>query len=451
LRVLSDPSKPRSVRELLDGDEHADYVYMYPPRQAYRALSPEVTRQFPDLVERSLAQSAEINLYVHVPFCRQICNFCNLYALNEGKDEFQHYVDTVLREATAYAALADRKQVASLYLGGGTPSLLSPAQVEQLVQGLLERFSRTPEHLPEESALEVDPNTVDVRKLRDFRMAGVNRINLGYQSFISAEVAALGRNRPEESGAYLLEQALSVGFANVCVDLIYGLANQTDASWQASVRQVAELGPETICAYALTLRPHTGYDRRGYLVVSGSTLRSRYAMASDILTDFGYRQETHVRWVRDGGGYLQKANHWALQNILGFGAGARSYLWHLDFRNGYSVRHRRSPLRAYDARVFAADFAADSGFLMSDDERRRKMAALNIQALDRHRFAQMFGTDPLTAFPEVLGPLIDAGVLRVDQDRIWIPPELMGDRDILAQFFFSPEVRRRIEEFNYDE
>jgi oxygen-independent coproporphyrinogen III oxidase len=451
VRVLTDRVEARSIRELIDSGVHADYVYMYPPRQAYRVLPPETSRRFPDIVRDSLARSEILNLYVHVPFCRQICSFCNLYTVHEGRDDLQRYVDTVLREATSYAALTDRKHVASLYLGGGTPSLLGPAQIEQLVQGMLGRFATDPRQVPAESALEVDPATVDLRKLRDIRSAGVNRINLGYQSFISREVADLGRVRSEESGLRLLEEALSVGFANVCVDLIFGLQHQTDESWQTSVRQVARVGPETVCAYALTLRPHTGYGRRGYVRVDGATLRARYAIANEILTGFGYRQETHVRWVRDGGGYRQKANHWGMQNILGFGAGARSYLWEGDFRNGYSVRHRRSPLVAYGARVAAGELPVDSGFRMNDEERRRKMMALNIQSLDRGWFRETFGADPFTVFPDVLTALADAGVLRYDAKRIWLPAEWFGDRDLFSQLFFSPEVRRKLEEFDYDE
>jgi oxygen-independent coproporphyrinogen-3 oxidase len=451
VRVLNGHPEAHTIRDLINVEAHADYVYMYPPRQAYRAFSPELTQQFPDLVKQSLDRSDVLNLYVHVPFCRQICSFCNLYTVRDGRADVDRYVDTVLREAGWYAAMSGRKQVASLYLGGGTPSILAPVQIARLVRELLALYSVSPDQPPAEVALEVDPSTVDVQKLRDFRGAGISRINLGYQSFIPTEVATLRRVRSAESGTRLLEEALSVGFANVCVDLIYGLEHQTDASWQASVREVAKIGPETVCAYALTLRPHTGYGRRGYDHIDGALLRARYAMAHEILTGFGYRQETHVRWVRDGGGYRQKANHWAMQNILGFGAGARSYLWDLDFRNGYSVRHRRSTLDAYDARIADGRFPADSGFLMTDDERRRKMLTLNIQSLDRARFRETFGADPFDAFPDELRALTDTGAVRCDGDRIWVPDEWMGDRDLFSQLFFSNDVRRKLEEFTYDE
>ncbi|MDP9794170.1 oxygen-independent coproporphyrinogen-3 oxidase [Catenuloplanes nepalensis] len=449
--MLSSPAEARTVRHLIDSESHADYVYMYPPRQAYRPFSPEVLQRLPQLVRHSLDHSDILNLYVHVPFCRQICSFCNLYTVRDGRADLDRYVDLVLREARWYAALTDRKQVASLYLGGGTPSILAPSQLERLVSELLALFSVAPGEVPAETALEVDPASVDVAKLRKICDAGVNRINLGYQSFIPTEVATLGRVRAERSGTRLLEEALSVGFANVCVDLIYGLEHQTDESWRTSVREVARIGPETICAYPLTLRPHTGYGRRGYDHVNGAMLRARYAMAHEILTDSGYRQETHVRWVRDGGGYRQKANHWALQNILGFGAGARSYLWDLDFRNGYSVRHRQAVLESYGRQMEAGRLPADSGFLMTDDERRRKMVALNIQSLDRTRFREMFGTDPFEEFPDELAALTGAGVVASDADRIWVPNRWLGDRDLFSQLFFSADVRRKLEEFTYDE
>ncbi|QFZ18563.1 coproporphyrinogen-III oxidase family protein [Saccharothrix syringae] len=452
MRIVVDRSSVRSrLAGLVAANARADYVYSYPPRQSYRVFGESTAAAVPELVARSLRRFEDLNLYVHVPFCRQICRFCNLYAVAGANNDLDGYVDTVLEEAAGLARLTDRKTVTTLYIGGGTPSVLAAGQLERLIRFLLDRFSDRPDRLPPETALEVDPATVDLGKLRDLRAVGINRINLGYQSLVDGEVRGLGRRRPDSAGLALLEQALGVGFGNVCVDLIYGLAGQTDEGWEQSLLRVIALAPPTVCAYALTLRPFTGYSRLGYSAVDGATLYRRYEMANRLLQDAGYRQETHVRWVRDGGGYRQKANHWGLRNVLGVGAGARSYLWEADLRNGYSVRSRSATLRSYVDRVRSGDIAVTDGFLMTDDERRRKATALNLMALDRTWTRETLAFDPVERFAEEFAAFTESGLCETGPRHVTLTDKGVKYRDLLSQTLFSREVRTRVAEFNYDE
>lgn len=451
MRILLERPTISLIDGLINRQAHADYVYMYPPRQAYRPFTQHQAARVPDLVESSLRRFGVLNLYVHVPFCRQICNFCNLYAVSSAGRDMNGYVDMILTEAQQHARRTDPKTVTTLYLGGGTPSLLPPTQLERLITTLLDMFARDPSRPPEETALEVDPATVNVRTLRDIRAAGVNRINLGYQSLVQNEVAQIGRRRSMDHGLRLLEEALGVGFANVCVDLIYGLEAQTDENWRSSVEQVAAVGPQTICAYSLTLRPFTGYDRRGYGDLDGATLYRRYEIADQTLRAAGYKQETHVRWVRGSGGYLQKVNHWALQNVLGLGAGARSYLWDIDFRNDYSVRSRLTPLRRYASTVAAGESPITDGYVMNDEERLRKALILNLASLSRDWFTRLLGADPLQVFDDELQALFDLSLCTVRDDTIALTAQGMKYRDLIAQALFSPNIRNKVRQFNYDE
>ncbi|MEU7530991.1 radical SAM protein [Saccharothrix sp. NPDC042600] len=452
MRIVVDRVSTRdALATLIATRTRADYVYSYPPRQSYRRFDDRVRAAVPDLVSRSLERFGDLNLYVHVPFCRQICRFCNLYAVAGVGRDFDGYVDTVLAEAERLADLTDRKTVTTLYIGGGTPSLLAPAQLERLLRRLLGLFSTTPGEFPPETALEVDPATVDAAALRDLRAAGINRINLGYQSMVDGEVRGLGRRRPAGAGLALLEQALDTGFANVCVDLIYGLAGQTEQGWLDSLRRVAALAPPTLCAYPLTLRPFTGYSRQGYSSVAGATLYRRYDLADRVLREAGYRQETHVRWVRDDGGYRQKANHWGMRNVLGMGAGARSYLWEADLRNGYSVRSRASTLKSYVDAVAAGGLPVTDGFVMTDDERRRKATALNLMALDRRWTRELLDFDPVEVFEDEFAAFADLGLCEVGPTSAVLTRAGVKYRDLLSQALFSPAVRARTAGFSYDE
>lgn len=422
---------------------------MYPPRQSYRKFPARDSPAVETAIQRSLAASDDLNLYVHVPFCRQICTFCNLYTTNERQRDTDRYLDAVLTEAAWYARICGSKHLRTLYLGGGTPSILLPAQIERLLKELVGMFSLTSAGMPPETALEVDPATVDAAKLRGLCAAGINRINLGYQSLVAGEVAQIGRKR--HGGLNLLEDALSAGFENVCVDLIYGLRQQTDKSWADSVSQVAAIGPPTICAYALTLRPFTGYHRHGYRSVDGALLYRRHEIANDLLLSAGYRRETHVRWVKPNGGYQQKVNHWNLENVLGLGAGARGYLWEIDLRNGYSIRSRTAALDVYMERIRSGLIAAAEGFVMSEGERMRKAAALNIGELDRAWFSNMFGVDPASVFHQEYMVMEKLGACDITSSSIRLAEPFYKYRDLLSQVFFSSEVAERIRGFDYRE
>ncbi|MEV3920814.1 coproporphyrinogen-III oxidase family protein [Actinomadura coerulea] len=450
MEVLTPSSTPATL-EGLDGDkEHGDYVYMYPPRQAYRNFDPATSAGLPDLIATSLANSDLLNLYLHVPFCKQICAFCNLYTTRLGNDtDLRGYVELLIAEARLYARMCERKTVQTFYLGGGTPSLLDPRDVEALLTRVLRLFMADGTPPPAEVAIEVAPETVDAAKLRDLRGAGINRINLGLQSMVAQEVARLGRRRPESRSHALIEEALGVGFANVCVDLIYGLRHQTDSGWETSLRDVIELSPHTVCAYALTSRPHTGYRRQGFGGAEAEVLYRRYEMAHQMLTDAGYSQDTHVRWTKKGGGYLQKEYHWGMQNLLGIGAGARSYLWSVDTRNGYSIRSRKDALSDYTRSISQGHLGIVDGFHMSAEERARKAIVLGVMDLDRAWFEELTGSDPVALYPEEFGILERLDLCTIVDDRIRLTERGRKYRDIIVQMFFSDAVRRRLSGFRY--
>jgi oxygen-independent coproporphyrinogen-3 oxidase len=236
------------------------------------------------------------------------------------------------------------------------------------------------------------------------------------------------------------------------VDLIYGLEGQDFRSWQASVDEVIRLGPPTVCAYALTLRPRTGFAARGYQILDGAEQYAKYDYANDALKNSGYTQETNVRWVRGpDGGYIQKQNHWALEAIVGLGAGARGYLWECDYRNGYSVRHRMRALRDYLESVDRYGHGRTDGFLMDNDERRRKAVILGLIDLDRFAYRDRFGAWPEDHFHDELKMLSDLELITDHAGRLKFTALGIRHRDLLVQQFFSPRVQQLLESFSYDE
>jgi oxygen-independent coproporphyrinogen-3 oxidase len=448
VRALAVPAEAEALGRLIDANARADYVYMYPPRQAYRPLSGNVD----DLVRASLARTQPINIYIHVPFCRQICAFCNLYAVaGDRSGEHEAYVAAIQCEIDTYAPLIAGRPVDTIYIGGGTPSLLAPRLMARLLEHLRASSLCDPAQVAE-VALEVAPDTVAKSRLAGFRTAGINRINLGVQSWDDSELRTIGRSHGHDVHEAALDQALDTGFLNVCVDLIYGLNGQTDASWVSSLHAVTQRCPQTVCCYPLTLRPGTGFAAHGYDHLSDEAQFRRYDLAHAILTEAGYEQETHVRWVMPGkGGYRQKSNHWSGQDVLGVGAGARSYLHLIDTRNGYSVRRRVRTLRDYYARVEASGHARTDGFVMTEDERRRKALILGLGHLRRPAFLAAHGADVFDIFPWELAALIALDLVTVDEHAIALTARGHRHRDVAVQMFFSDIVRELVLTHDYAE
>jgi oxygen-independent coproporphyrinogen III oxidase len=163
-------------------------------------------------------------------------------------------------------------------------------------------------------------------------------------------------------------------------------------------------------------------------------------------------QETHVRYITPGvGGYRQKKNHWAGQDILGMGAGGRGYLYGCDYRNGYSIKRRHSALDAYTANISGGHPPYNTGFVLTDDERMRRRVILGLLDLDRIAFKAEFGIDIADRFPRELGELDDLGLAHITEDRVQLTRDGRRYRDLIAQMFFSRDVWDRVREFDYME
>lgn len=448
VRTISLDGTRDQLEDLISASARADYVYMYPPRQCYRPLARTV---LDPLVETSLGREGPLNLYFHFPFCAQICAFCNLFAVRaDAKDDYVYYEALIEKELAYYATLIQGRRVDTVYLGGGTPSMLPPKLFGQIFERLSALGICDVRQVPE-VAIEMSPETATRDRLAELHRLGINRVNLGVQSMDDHELHLIGRSYQKDTPLNALDAALSIGFDNVCVDLIYGLLDQTRESWERSVDDVVARGPATVCAYPLTLRPRTGFSARGYTQVSDREQYARYDYADSALRAAGYKQETHVRWILSGGGYRQKTNHWAGQDVVGIGAGARGYLWNADYRNGYSVRSRRSALRSWAQRVEESGHGRCDGFVMDQDERARKSLILGLNNLDRQQFEATHHLNIGTTFGNQLTALAKLGLLEDDGERLALTRMGVRFRDVIVQSFFSIRVRNLIAAFSYDE
>ncbi|MDW8060241.1 MAG: radical SAM family heme chaperone HemW [Thermomicrobium sp.] len=273
-------------------------------------------------------RDAPWGLYVHVPFCRRICPYCdfNVYARQEAL--VPAYLAAVARELALVAERWGRGPVATIYLGGGTPSLLEPAQVAALLDAIAGTFAVLP---GAEVTLEANPETVDRAKLAGYRAAGVDRLSIGVQTLAPHGLKVLGRAHRPETPEQAFRAARAAGFANVNLDLIYGWPGQTREDWSRDLATVLAWEPEHLSLYALTIEPGTPYERgvrRGVLrPLDDDTVAELAETASETLAAHGYEQYELSNWAR-GRAYRSRHNqiYWRNGWYVGAGAGAHGYL-----------------------------------------------------------------------------------------------------------------------------
>ncbi|HVC00099.1 MAG TPA: radical SAM family heme chaperone HemW [Candidatus Dormibacteraeota bacterium] len=293
----------------------------------------------------------KLGVYVQVPFCQAKCSYCNFSTGVFSPHIHGPYVDALCREIRGHAGLyrdaglagwnpAPRYEIDTLYVGGGTPSLLDPAYLAKIVEAVRETFPGA----IEEATLEADPETVTEDRARAWRKAGFNRISLGAQSFHDDELKAVGR-RHRRADIFTAARLLAAArFDNVSFDLIAGLPHQTTASWQASVGELLRLEPVHISIYILEIDQGSRLGReslaggRRYgagLLPDDDQMADFYEWACARLSDAGYHHYEISNWAIPGFPSRHNLKYWRREPYLGFGAGAHSFDGHERWANAH--------------------------------------------------------------------------------------------------------------------
>jgi oxygen-independent coproporphyrinogen III oxidase len=441
---------------LVRGGAIPPFVYCYPTRSAYRELDSHWTLEqiWDEDFHNSLTR--DVNIYIHVPFCRYKCGFCNLYTVTTTEqDLYDAYVDALCQELRRHQDIIRKRNVRTVYIGGGTPSLLSIGHFEKIFATLDEVCGNWRPGV-EEVCIEATPDSIvstpsTITRLMEL---GLTRVNMGVQSLEPAELREAGRLR---AGAEVIHQATAIikehGLPNHSTDLIMGFAGQTDESWLRSVQALIALAPETISTYFLTVRPDAWFSKTGkYIYQRGPELYSRYATARNLILAAGYVQESNVRYKKMGlGGYRQKVLQFHGVPVLGIGAGARTYTNTVDYIFGGSSTPDPSQVWDYIREVQSGGAKIRCGFVFDDVERIRKRMALDLFDLDVSGLEQYQYSKHRSQFEPILNASIALGLARkVGETRYQLTSEGYMYRDIISWLMFSETVIERDREF-YEE
>ena len=278
---------------------------------------PTIALERPDRV--ALALLPPLALYVHIPWCVRKCPYCdfNSHERNGPLPE-REYVQRLLDDLEALLPSVWGRRLVSVFIGGGTPSLFSPAAIDELLAGVRARMVLEP---GAEITLEANPGTVEAGRFRGFRDAGVNRISVGVQSFDDAMLRALGRIHSADEARRGVQAALA-SFDNVNIDLMYGLPRQTLDMALADIRAALACGVPHVSAYQLTIEPNTAFYRRPPTLPEHDACADMQLAVEEALANAGYEHYETSAFARPGHRCRHNVNYWEFGDYLGIGAGA---------------------------------------------------------------------------------------------------------------------------------
>jgi len=380
-------------------------------------------------------------LYLHIPFCRAKCRYCD-FASYAGKETlFGPYVAALLTQIDQVAQEAGWPPFDTLYVGGGTPTVLEPQHLCALVTACRSMLCLAADA---EITSEANPGTVSVSSLRTLRAGGINRLSLGAQSLDATDLALLGRIHSPAAVLEAVTAARSAGFQNINLDLIYGLPMQSLATWQRTLNQVLALGPEHLSLYALTLEfgtPLAESVGRGELPTPDDDLAAdMYALAQELLAANGYVQYEISNWARrsidDRPGEPALAcrhnlHYWRNEPYLGLGSSACSY----DGARRYS---RCADPSEYVRRVKASEDTVEAVESIDLDLEMDETMMLGLrlaEGVTRGRFRARFGVELGEVYATPIARLEEDGLLVKDAAGIRVAPNkyLVGNR-VFAEF-----------------
>jgi len=350
--------------------------------------------------------SCNLALYIHVPFCRHKCHYCSFVSFEQREADISPYLRALGQELAEHTG---SERISSIYFGGGTPSVLTIRQIDDLLTTIKSLFTVDE---AAEITIEANPGTVTREYLTEIRKLGINRLSLGMQSLNDSELVLLGRIHTAAEAIDAVRSARNSGFENLSLDLIYGLPGQTMTSWRETLEKALEMEPEHCSLYALTLEPEAPMRREieAKLIpdIDPDTSADQYELAEDLLAAHGYRHYEISNWAKEGRECRHNTVYWQNLPYLGVGVAAHSCLG----------GHRLANTRSLD-RYMAAFASSVLPVVEMDEEINPELECAETiilglrlcPGISLDNIHQRFGIDILEHYRRQVGEMVDYGLL----------------------------------------
>lgn len=386
----------------------------------------------PLLLEECMEEEREkhpVSIYLHIPFCRRKCRYCDFLSGPAGEEERSAYLAALGREIEDAGRIlrADGRWVDTVFFGGGTPTILSVSEIEHLLFLLSLHVSIESDA---EITMECNPGTVDYEKLCALREMGVNRLSIGVQSFRDEELRLLGRIHDRKTAETCIRDARRAGFANLNLDLMSALPGQTYGHWMENLNTAVFFDPEHLSCYSLILEEGTEFYRmqqKGELphLPSDEEDRRMYHDTGSFLEERGYRRYEISNYAKPGFSCRHNEGYWTGHDYLGLGAGAASLYRHVRFTN-------TRDLAAYTAYFSGGGTAFDLEHLtggtktyekLSREDEMSEFMFLGLRRMEGvsfQDFQRRFGVSLSSVFGEPVRRHLQEGLLQERGDRLFL-------------------------------
>ena len=361
-------------------------------------------------------------LYIHIPFCLRKCLYCNFFSITDLTLQ-NEFINALLGEM----ALAGNPALVfdTIYLGGGTPSLLEPCQTDRILSGAYKKFNI---NIDAEITMEVNPGTVTPARLKEYKEAGINRINIGVQSFQDKNLNFLGRIHSASDAVSAIQTARNAGFDNIGLDLIYSLPEQSIESWTADLKKTVKFSPEHLSCYILTYEKGTPLNQamkdNCFFPVPERTIAALFETTACFLKENGYKQYEVSNFALDAkiAGTDRRSRHnqkyWSNIPYIGLGPSAHSYIeparwWNTSNLKEYIkfISENRSPIMGKE--------------LLTMEQQIMESIFLGLrtsEGIDIEKFEQRFGLSFYDQFGKTVSYLKEQGCLTAGQYRCALTP-----------------------------
>lgn len=377
----------------------------------------------------------DLGLYLHVPFCMKKCKYCDFLSWAGSEEEQETYVQGLLKEIESYREFAKGYKVSTVFLGGGTPSILSGEQIERILGAVSDVFMMD-KHA--EITLEMNPGTVTEEKLRSYKKAGINRLSIGLQSVKNENLKLLGRIHIYEEFLQSYELARQEGFKNISVDLISSLPGQTLESWKEELQEIVRLNPEHVSVYQLILEEGTPfyetYADHPELLPDEEVSREIYLSTGRILSEAGYEQYEISNYAKPGQESRHNLKYWDRADYLGLGLGAASMVRNIRMTNTRDLKtylgHCSQPKTMREDVQFLEEPRQMEEFMF--------LGLRKTRGVSRKEFHRVFGRDMDMVYEKTLAKCLENGMLKEHKDRVFLSEEgVLVSNLVLSEFLFE--------------
>ncbi|MEH7109573.1 radical SAM family heme chaperone HemW [Bacillus sp. JJ1764] len=355
--------------------------------------------------------------YLHIPFCEQICHYCDFNKVFLKGQPVEEYLKTLEREMQLTLRKYPTNHLDTIFVGGGTPTSLNEQQLEQLCDSILRNLPRS-ESL--EFTFEVNPGDLSAQKLQILKEAGVNRISLGVQTFNDELLQKIGRIHRAKDVYQTIEKAKQVGFENISIDLIFSLPTQTSQDFKDSLTAAFSLDLPHYSAYSLIIEPKTVFYnlmKKGKLLTPGEDTEAQmYEMLMEEMEKHGYHQYEISNFSKKGYESKHNLTYWNNENYFGFGAGAHSYL-------GEVRRSNIGPIKKYMDTLLNSQLPVFETHKVSTGEQMEEEMFLGLRkakGVSIQRFMEKFDRDPRVLFKKELADLVEKQWIKMTEDEIYL-------------------------------